>query len=116
MINLKTTLLLLSVGLLFAAEPPKEVAKKTEPVATIKPDVKVKLLVAQAKLTQINQTIDQSQLGKERAALTEKFQQILAEARGDNNCKGGEPTFSDDDVVCKPAEKLEAKAPPKTKE
>jgi len=76
------------------------VAKST---GTIKPETKVRLLVYQAKLASIEQAIEQSPLGQQRRAVTPKFQAELASARQD--CRGGEPTFGEDDVVCAPAPK-----------
>ncbi len=76
----------------------------------------IRLLVFQSKLIGIQEAIKESPLGKQRSEAEAKFQNELAIAR--ENCKGGEPTFSDDDVVCKPQEKQEAKviAPPTAKE
>lgn len=114
--SIKIIISILACGVLFAADPPKEIAKKTEPAPVIDPKVKVRLLVFQSKLIGLQEAIKESSLGKQRAAADEKFQAELTVAR--ENCKGGEPTFSDDDVVCKPQEKQEAKVitPPATKE
>lgn len=99
--------------------PKQEVAKKTDPTPVMSPATKERLLVYQSQLTAINQAIDQSELGKRRTAITEKFQAALAAGRAE--CKGGEPTFGSDKddgtVICQPAPKETAKTEsPKPKE
>lgn len=83
--------------------------------ATMKPETKERLLVFQAQLNSINQAIEQSELGKRREAITEKFQAVLATGRAE--CKGGEPTFGsgkdDGTVICQPKETAKAEVKPK---
>lgn len=98
--------------------PKPEQAKKTEVSGSMKPETKELLLVYQAQLTSINQAIDASELGKRRAAITEKFQAVLATGR--TECGGGEPTFGsgkdDGKLICQPPAKETAKVEPKLKE
>lgn len=110
---MKTLILSLFVAACFAQPVPKQEPKKIDQAATMKPETKESLLVFQAQLNAINQLIDQSELGKRRAAITEKFQAALAAGRSE--CKGGEPTFGsekeDGKVICAPP--AQAKVEPK---
>lgn len=81
-----------------AASAPEIAAKPVPSGLSIKPETKVKLLVYQAKLVGLEKAIDESPLGAQRREVLPKFQAILQQARAD--CKGAEPTFSDDDVIC----------------
>jgi hypothetical protein len=90
---------------------PKEIAKtdpKAEPLPVIRAEVKVRLLVHQAKLRALDQAIEASPLGKQRVAENEKFNAEMQNARAD--CKGGDPNLSDDDVICQIPKKEEASA------